>query len=373
MADDAPPALSPAQFERVSSLFSEALETAEDAAVRTAWVHGRTGDDPAVEREVLAMLAFHDADDPTTSDGMDAQAAAAVRSETRSMGDTLYEPMPERVGPFHIVRHVATGGMGTVYEALQDAQPRRVALKIIRSVFRTPRAIRRFEKEGEVLARLSHPGIASVFSMGRAETPTGDAPYIVMEFVDGVPVTEYVRRANPTLRQRLELVAAVCDALQSAHDTGIIHRDIKPSNILVEKSGTPRLVDFGIARTFGGKDAHASSISISGQFLGTLAYVSPEQARGGREPVDVRADVYSIGAVGYQLLAGRPPHDLRDATVPEAYAILTSEPAALLSVHDPALDDAVSLLFARALEADREARYPTAGAFADALRSYLAR
>jgi serine/threonine protein kinase len=371
MADDAQPPLSPAQFQRVAALFGEALDVSKDLAERSAFARERAGDDAAVAREVLAMLAFHSADNPTTSDGLDALAGAAVRAETRSMGDTLYEPTPETVGPFHIVRHVATGGMGTVYEALQDSPRRRVALKIIRSVFRTPRAIRRFEKEGELLARLDHPGIANILGMGRADTPTGNAPYIVMEFVDGVPITEHVRQAQPSIQERLELVAAVCDALQSAHDTGIIHRDIKPSNILVEKKGTPRIVDFGIARTFGGKSALASSISLSGQFLGTLAYVSPEQARAGREPVDVRADVYSIAAVGYQLLAGEPPHDLRDMTVPEAYAVLTGEPAAPLTARVAGLGDDLSRIFARALEADREARYPSARAFAGAIRAYL--
>ncbi len=369
MADEAPPALSAEQFQRVAALFGEALGASADPAVREALAREHAADDPAVLREVLAMLAFHGDDDPTTSDGLDARAGAAVRAETRRMGDTLYEPTPETVGPFHIVRHVATGGMGTVYEALQASPRRRVALKIIRSVFRTPRAIRRFEKEGELLSRLDHPGIAKILGMGRAETPTGNAPYIVMEFVDGVPITEHVRQADPSIGERLELVAAVCDALQSAHDTGIIHRDIKPSNILVEKRGTPRLVDFGIARTFGGKSAVASSISLSGQFLGTLAYVSPEQARAGREPVDVRADVYSIAAVGYQLLVGEPPHDLRDMTVPEAYAVLTGEPAKPLSARDARLGEGLSRIFARALEAKREARFPSAQAFAAAIRS----
>ena len=361
--------LTPAQFQRVSAIFGEAMELEPDAAVREAFVRERAADDPAVERELLGMLAFHDVDDPTTGDGFDKRATAAVRQETARMGDSVFEGVPEKVGPFQVVRHVATGGMGTIYEALQARPLRRVAVKVIRTALRTPRALKRFEAEGELLSRLDHPGIARVYALGQADTPTGDMPYIVMEFIDGPAITEYARLKALDIAERIELIARVCDAIGYAHEHGIIHRDLKPSNILVGADGMPKVVDFGIARTYGRKGGHHSSISLAGQLLGTLSYMSPEQTRGGKHRLDARADVYSLGAVGYELLAGVPPYDLRGATVPEAYAAMTSKSAPRLDERVPDLDPAVAEVFAAALAPDREARTADAGTLAAALRA----
>jgi len=363
-------ALTPEQFERVSAVFAQAVARAEDPQVREAFVRAQAGDDELVLGQVLGMLAFHTEHDPAGDTSFDERATAAVRQETARMGDTLVEGVPERLGPFTVVRHVATGGMGTVYEALQAKPFRRVALKVIRTAFRTPRALKRFEAEGRLLAGLDHPGIARVHELGRAETPTGEAPYIVMEFIEGPTITDYARRADLDVRARLDLIVQACEAVQCAHEAGIIHRDLKPSNILVNQDGVVKIVDFGIARTFGGKHPERNSISLAGQLLGTLSYMSPEQTRGGRHPLDVRADVYSLGAVGYELLAGAPPHDLRHASVPAAYARLMSQPAEPLHARDPSIDEAVGQIFAHALAAEREERCASAAALGAALRSY---
>lgn len=366
------PDLTPAQFQQVAALFAAAMDADEDPTARADYVRAHAVDDPAVEAQVLAMLAFHAADDPTTGSGFDERAAAAVRHETATMGETVYEGVPDRVGPYEVVRHVATGGMGTVYEALQARPLRRVALKVIRTALRTPRALRRFEKEGELLARLEHPGIARVYALGHADTPTGDLPYIVMEFVDGPAITEYARVHALDTAARLELVARVCDAVAHAHEHGIIHRDLKPSNILVAGEGQPKVVDFGIARTYGAKGAERSSISLAGQLLGTLSYMSPEQTRGGRHPLDARTDVFSLAAVGFELLAGAPPHDLRGASVPEAYAVMTSAAPPRLEERVEGVDPGVGRVLAAALEPDREARTASAAALAAALRACCA-
>ena len=363
--------LTPEQFQRVSALFGEAMELEGDASARADFVRARAGDDPAVEAQLLAMLAFHDAEDPDTVEGFDKRAAAAVRHETTRMGDTVFEGTPERIGPYQVVRHVATGGMGTVYEALQRNPLRRVALKVIRTALRTPRALKRFETEGELLAGMHHPGIARVYALGHADTPHGDMPYIAMEFIDGPSITEHARRKELDVVARVRLVVQVCDALAHAHEHGIIHRDIKPSNILVDGDGLARIVDFGIARTYGGKGGGQSSISLAGQLLGTLSYMSPEQTRGGRHPLDARADVYSIGAVGFELLAGRPPYDLRGATVPEAYARMTARSAPRLDEAVPGIDAGLGRIVSGALEPDRERRIASAAELARALRAWL--
>ncbi len=363
--------LTPAQFERVFALFEAATRIDDDLDARAAYVREHAADDDAVLQEVLGMLVFEDSDDGDSVDSLDDKAAAAVRRETATMGDTLFEGVPERIGPFRVIRHIATGGMGEVYEAEQEEPRRRVALKVMRRALHTPDAVQRFETEANLLARMSHPNIAAIHAMGRATEGETELHYIVMALVDGVPITKYVLQREPSTDARLELIARVCDAVQYAHDNGVIHRDIKPSNILVEPHGTPKLLDFGIARAFE-RDSSQAARPGDRRITGTLAYMSPEQVRGGAEPLDVRTDVYSIGAVGYQLLAGEPPHDLRETTPPEALSVIASERAPVLKTRQRSIDEDISLVFAKALEIDRDERYASARELADDIRRYRA-
>lgn len=374
MGEDEPQGLSREQFARVFALFAEAsaLEGADLAARRTH-VEAQAGDDPAVLREVLGMLAFDEAGDEDSVDGLDAKAVAAVQRETAAMGDTLFDGVPERIGPFRIVRHIATGGMGEVYEAEQEEPRRRVALKVMRRALRTPDSVRRFETEANLLARMSHPNIASIHAMGRATEGGEELHYIVMALVEGVPITKYVLQAKPSVDERLDLIARVCDAIQYAHDNGVIHRDIKPSNILVEADGTPQLLDFGIARAFERDTTTRASGGQGGRITGTLAYMSPEQLEAGGTPLDVRTDVYSVGAVGYQILAGHTPHDLRETTPMEARDLVGSEPAPRLEARKLAASEDVSLVFEKALAIDRDARYASARDLAEDIRRYRAK
>lgn len=372
MAEETSEELTPEQLARVFALFEAATGLDASVEAREAYAREHASGDEAVLGEVLRMLAF-DASEGHDGEGLDGRAVAAVRREAATMGDTLFDGVPERIGPFRVIRHIASGGMGEVYEVEQDEPRRRVALKVMRRALRTPDAVQRFETEANLLARMSHPNIAAIHTMGRATEGESELHYIVMALVDGQPITKYVLKAQPSIDERLELLARVCDAIQYAHDNGVIHRDVKPSNILIESDGTPKLLDFGIARAFGRDASKRSRRSGEHRITGTLAYMSPEQVRGGTEPLDVRTDVYSIGAVGYQLLAGKTPHDLRDTTPSDALAVIASEPAPRLDTRRLPIGDDISLVIRKALAIDRNERYASARELADDIRRYLAK
>jgi serine/threonine protein kinase/tetratricopeptide (TPR) repeat protein len=217
-------------------------------------------------------------------------------------------PPPAEIGPYHIVGVLGEGGMGVVYEALErGAMRRRVAIKVVRAGLSSREIIARFEAERQALALMDHPGIAKVFQAG--ETERGE-PYFAMELVRGLPLTEYCDSRQLTTRQRLTLFVAICQAVQHAHQKGVIHRDLKPSNILVaEQDGLPqpKIIDFGIAKALGQQLTDATLVTSAGMTLGTAAYMSPEQAESPGLDVDTRSDVYSLGVVLYELLVGRVP------------------------------------------------------------------
>lgn len=277
---------------------------------------------------------------------------------------------PDRIGEFRIIRPLGSGGMGVVYEADQDRPQRRVALKLLRAGIDSPRTLRRFEHEAEVLARLQHPGIAQVFAAGMAQTVHGPQPYLAMELVAGQRLTQYAVEKRLGTRQRLSLVAEVADAVQHAHQRGVIHRDIKPSNILVDGSGRPRVLDFGIARVVE-VDSQTSLHTDIGQLVGTLPYMSPEQAAGDPRDIDTRSDVYALGVLGYELLTGRLPHDLANRHPADAARIIREEDVTPLSVANRSLRGDVETIISKALEKDRTRRYSSAAELADDIRRYL--
>jgi non-specific serine/threonine protein kinase/serine/threonine-protein kinase len=227
-------------------------------------------------------------------------------------------PLPNGIGPFRILKLIGEGGMGVVFEAEQQEPIRRcVALKLIRSGFESERVVSRFDMERRVLAQLEHPGIARILDAGTTEN---NLPYFAMELVHGTPITEYCDRNRVGVRGRLELFLQVCEAVEHAHRNAIIHRDIKPSNILVAETDgnpVPKIIDFGVAKALGDvSDGHAL-LTVAGQLIGTPAYMSPEQASNSPD-LDTRTDVYSLGAVLYELLVGRRPFDLRDQDTPDS-------------------------------------------------------
>src|SRR5678815_1957893 len=199
-------------------------------------------------------------------------------------------------GRYRITRLVGVGGMGEVYEAQQDTPDRKVAIKIVRPDLLSGEALRRFEHETRVLAKLQHPGISPIYEAGRIETGSASTPYFAMEFVDGRPLTTFAAAEKLPVRARLELFLQVCDAVEHAHQKGVIHRDLKPANILVDAAGRPRVMDFGVARATDA-DVRATSMHTEiGRLVGTLPYMSPEQVGAGSgggdaDELDTRSDV----------------------------------------------------------------------------------
>lgn len=298
------------------------------------------------------------------------------------------------IGPYHLLQRIGQGGMGEVWLA-EQTQPvrRRVAIKLIKTGMDTREVVARFESERQALALMNHPAIAKVFDAG--STAEG-RPYFVMEYVAGMPITDYCDRHKLSTRQRLELFVSVCEGVQHAHQKAIIHRDLKPSNILVtEVDGkpVPRIIDFGVAKATSqhlNVDALRTQI---GALIGTLGYISPEQADSGGEDIDTRSDVYSLGVVLYELLSGALPFDFGKLAYDEALRCLREEDAPSpsqrlrTSVGDSALTaknrgadlptlvsqlrgdpDAITL---KALEKDRARRYSTPSDLAADIRRYV--
>jgi tetratricopeptide (TPR) repeat protein len=262
------------------------------------------------------------------------------------------------------------GGMGVVYEAEQDQPRRMVALKVVREDFVTPELVRRFALESQVLGRLQHPGIAQIFDAGTFEEEHATLPYFAMELVKGQPLNEHAKTKALDLRQRLELFSRVCDAVQYAHQQGVIHRDLKPANILVDDSGQPKVLDFGIARITDA-DVQATRQTSVGEVIGTLQYMSPEQANGDASSVDGRTDVYSLGVILYELIAERLPYDLSRKMIHEAARIIVNEEPERLSSVNRHLRGDVEVIVAKALEKEKAARYNSAEAMASDVRRYL--
>ena len=223
------------------------------------------------------------------------------------------------IGPYHLGRRLGEGGMGEVWLAEQkDPVRRRVALKLIKRGFATREAIVRFDSERKALALMDHPAIAKVFDAGT--TPAG-APYFVMEYVAGIPITDYCDKHRLSTRERLDPLRQVCEGVQHAHQKAIIHRDLKPTNILVTEVGgkaAPKIIDFGVAKALTTQLSEETMFTRAGALVGTPEYMSPEQASSEGEDIDTRTDVYSLGIIFYELLVvGAPPIELRKVAMAE--------------------------------------------------------
>ena len=241
-----------------------------------------------------------------------------IAAQTASL-DTLTERPGGQIGRYKLLSILGEGGMGVVYLAEQERPiKRRVALKVIKPGMDSKRVIARFDAEKQALALMQHPHIASVYDAGL--TLTG-RPYFVMEYVKGIPITDYCDHHKLTIEERLGLFVQVCQAVQHAHQKGIIHRDIKPSNILVSVENdraTPKIIDFGVAKAIGRPLTDRTLFTEDSQLLGTPEYMSPEQADMATEDIDTRSDVYSLGVLLYVLLTGALPFDsqaLRDSGI----------------------------------------------------------
>jgi tetratricopeptide (TPR) repeat protein len=277
--------------------------------------------------------------------------------------------LPGAVGSYRILRVLGEGGMGIVYEAEQEHPRRTVALKVIKPGWATAEMLRRFEQESQALGRLQHPGIAQIHEAATADAGAGPQPYFAMEFIRGDSLVAYAAAYHLNTRQRLELMIKVCEAVHHAHQRGIIHRDLKPGNILVDESGQPKILDFGVARVTD-SDAQATRQTDIGQLIGTLAYMSPEQVLADPLELDVRSDVYALGIILYELLSGRLPYTVGRQITEAARAIREEEPARLSSINRTYRGD-VETIVSKALEKDKGRRYSSAAELASDIAHYL--
>lgn len=277
-----------------------------------------------------------------------------------------------RIPGFVIEKQIGEGGMGTVYLAEQERPRRTVALKVVKSARMSGAMLRRFEHEAEILGRLQHPGIAQIYQAGTFEARDegeGPIPFYAMELVEGRALD--IAAKSMTHREKLVFFALVCDAVQHAHQKGVIHRDLKPSNIMVTAEGTPKVLDFGVARLADAEQSEMTYHTAAGQLVGTLPYMSPEQVAGDPNDLDTRSDVYALGVILYEMLSGRLPHEFSTPSLADAVKTITESRITPLSTLNGEVDADITTIVGKALEKDRERRYDSAAELGADVERYL--
>ncbi|MFT5050566.1 MAG: serine/threonine protein kinase/WD40 repeat protein [Chlamydiales bacterium] len=383
--------MTPEQFELAESTFSEACLL--PALQRSAFLDARCAGDLLVRTEVEAMLAADEGGaDSLSSVGMPQLGDLTLIDDADA--EVRAQLIPERIGRYRILRECGHGGMGVVYEAEQESPSRRVALKVIRTGVLSQETLRRFQNEADVLGRLQHPGIAQIFEAGSFEVGEGGQPFFAMEYVDGEELLAYATTHALDTQARLSLFTLVCDAVHYAHQKGVIHRDLKPDNILVVRPaaalptplashvetptssiadavGQPKILDFGIARMTDADEQMSTMLTHAGQLVGTPQYMSPEQASQGMCKIDVRSDVYTLGVLLFQLLAGRPPYDLRKRSISDSIQIIRHEESPRMGSVDTAFKGDIEMIVSKCLEKEPEGRYASAAELAEDIRRHI--
>jgi tRNA A-37 threonylcarbamoyl transferase component Bud32 len=391
-----PEQMSPEQWTRLKDLFRVAIEC--DPAKRAAYLDEACADDTALRAEIESLLASHD----HAENFIESPAFAdAVKALTESPAETV---AGRRVGSYRLIREIGRGGMGTVYlaERADEQYEKLVAIKVVRRGMDSEEILRRFYNERQILASLDHPNIARLIDGGTTED---GLPFLVMEYVEGVPVMDYCDQRRLTINERLRLFRTVCAAVQHAHQNLVVHRDLKPSNVLVTPDGTPKLLDFGIAKVLSPELSTLTTEQTRTDLrILTPDYASPEQARG--ERLTTTSDVYSLGVVLYELLTGyrpyrslnAPPHELarliceQDPAKPSttitnvevvphvgdagAQAASTSESVSLARDTQPdklrrQLSGDLDNIILMALRKEPSRRYATVGQFSDDIGRHL--
>src|SRR3954452_19362810 len=373
---------------RERDIFVEALERG-DASERAALLDNACQSDVELRGRVEKLLAEHERQESFILDFPPDGLDATVDHHISECPGTV-------IGPYKLLQQIGEGGMGVVFMAEQtDPIQRIVAIKIVLPGMDTRQVIARFEAERQAVAMMDHPNIAKVLDAGTTES---GRPYFVVELVKGVPITKFCDEKHLPLRARLELFLQVCEAVQHAHQKGLIHRDIKPNNVLVaeyDDHAVPKVIDFGVAKATASKLTEKTMFTELGQMVGTVEYMSPEQAKLNQLDIDTRSDIYSLGVLLYELLTGSTPFArkrlyevafdemlriIREEEPPKPSTRLSSMKRMPSSVSNRRLDalrlnrlvrGELDWIVMKALEKDRPRRYESASSLAADVRRYL--
>jgi serine/threonine protein kinase/tetratricopeptide (TPR) repeat protein len=343
-------------FQRVAELFQQASSLQGHA--RKAFLDEVTAGNEALRADLERLLAA-DADVPSYFEEQALASGAFRRAADALENDEAMHP--EFIGDYRILGVLGRGGMGIVYRAQHPNRPV-VALKVIRAGLITAVMLRRFEHETQVLSRLRHPGIARIVDLGTFDGENGPCPYFALEFVDGPPLLEFAESRQLSITDRLRLICEICQAVQYAHTKGVIHRDLKPANILViDHDGVmqPKVLDFGVARATDSERVATTLRTSTGQLVGTLRYMSPEQVGGDPGDIDTRSDVYALGVMAYELLTERMPYEIDELALPDAARVIREQSPRSV---DRALRGDIETVLRRAMEKERDRRYQSPAA-----------